>query len=189
MVLFGQRERENEAVYDVSAAAPAQGLAAAAASGSQQHQQHQHQPAAVAADAPAGDASVAQDAEQEQERLLATGARGDKVLADFTSHKVGMEYEERTAADRYVTRCMTCLVWVCDVCFGGRGVGLVGGGCGQGRSAGSCVCDMTPWRLVGSPPHTHTHIPHTNKQQSESRDNEPISNMKQPGPKCDLCEW
>jgi hypothetical protein len=49
------------------------------------------QPHGVAG-APAGD----------DEHLLATGEKGEKVRSDFTHNKVGMEYEELTAADRYI---------------------------------------------------------------------------------------
>jgi hypothetical protein len=56
---------------------------------------------------------------------IAVFVNPDNCRADFTSDKVGMEYVELTAADRYVT--------------------------------------------------------------AESSDNEPISSMKQPGEKCDLC--
>jgi hypothetical protein len=65
-VLFGQRERENEAKFDDSAMRPASGTAAvhgAAASGGQ--------PDAAAAEAPAGDDEAA--------HALATGAKGEKI--------------------------------------------------------------------------------------------------------------
>lgn len=127
-VLFGQKEKQNEAKFDDSAMKPTTGMAAGGHGGEAagggagitgvggEADATPVGGGAAAADSPAGD----------EEHLMQTGARGQKVRADFTQNKVGMAYEELTAADRYVT--------------------------------------------------------------AESRDNEPISSMKQPGEKCDLCE-
>lgn len=64
-VLFGQKEKQNEAMYDGSAATPHKGLAAGGQGG-----EAAGGGAGVTTDSPAGD----------EEHMRATGARGDKVL-------------------------------------------------------------------------------------------------------------
>ncbi|WIA08105.1 hypothetical protein OEZ85_007567 [Tetradesmus obliquus] len=95
-VLHGQKERENEAEFDERAMTPAKGLAAGGGDGGTIGEGSGvtgiERNRAAAAGAPAGD----------DEHLLATGEKGEKIKADFTKNKVGMEYEERTAAAAYV---------------------------------------------------------------------------------------
>eukprot|EP00882_Tetradesmus_deserticola_P003457 GHRQ01003656.1.p1 GENE.GHRQ01003656.1~~GHRQ01003656.1.p1 ORF type:complete len:369 (+),score=164.73 GHRQ01003656.1:237-1343(+) len=97
-VLHGQKARENEAKFDERAAVPAKGLAAGGsdggtAGGGSGVTGMERYRAAAAAGAPAG---------EEEQHQFAAGTKGEKIKADFTKNKVGMEYEELTAAARYV---------------------------------------------------------------------------------------
>jgi hypothetical protein len=83
-ILAGTKPRENEAAFDDRAVKASTGTAAAAGDG--------QQGVRGGAGAPAGD----------DEHLLAIGLKGEKYRPDFTQSKVGMEFEERSAADRYV---------------------------------------------------------------------------------------
>ncbi|KAF6253553.1 hypothetical protein COO60DRAFT_1463124 [Scenedesmus sp. NREL 46B-D3] len=92
-VLHGQKMRENEAKFDERAMAPAKGRAAGGSDGGTAGGgggvTGTQGTRAAATGAPAGD----------DEHCLQQAKRG---RADFTKNKVGMEYEERTAAGSYV---------------------------------------------------------------------------------------